>query len=69
MSRLLCRGSYRITGVSRFTVPLLWDKKIHDREQRELGNNTTFNDFLSSASLDFCPEKLRAEIKELDEWI
>ena len=65
-----------LIGISRFTVPLLWDKKTHkivNNESSEIIRmfNTAFNDFLSpaQASLDFYPENLRAEIDELNEWI
>jgi len=64
-----------LTGASRFTVPVLWDKKtqtIVNNESSEIIRmfNTAFNDFLSpaQASLNFYPEKLRAEIDELNEW-
>ena len=64
------------TGLFRFTIPVLWDKKtqtIVNNESSEIIRmfNIAFNDFLSpsQASLDFYPENLRAEINELNEWI
>ena len=67
--------SYMIT-VTRFTVPVLWDKKtrkVVNNESAEIVRilNTAFNDFLSpeKSKVDVYPEHLRAEIDALHEWI
>ena len=61
---------------SRFTVPVLWDKKFNtivNNESSEIIRifNTAFNEFLSAdkAALDYYPEKLRSQIDALNEWI
>lgn len=61
---------------SRFTVPVLWDKKtetIVNNESSEIIRifNRAFNDFLPNdkASLNLYPEELRAEIDGLNEWV
>ncbi|KAF8908454.1 glutathione S-transferase [Mucidula mucida] len=60
----------------RFTVPILWDKKLHtivNNESSEIIRmfNTAFNDSIPAdkAALDFYPEDLRAEIDSLNDWI
>lgn len=60
----------------KFTVPLLWDKKLNtivNNESSELIRmfNSEFNHLLpkEKASLDFYPEELRSRIDELNEWI
>lgn len=60
----------------RFTVPLLWDKKLQtivNNESSEIIRmfNTSFNKFLpkEQAELNFYPEELRKEIDEKNEWI
>ncbi|KAJ7598950.1 glutathione S-transferase [Mycena floridula] len=60
----------------RFTVPFLWDKKLHtivNNESSEIIRifNTAFNEYLPAdkAALDFYPESLRADIDSLNEWI
>jgi len=60
----------------RFTVPVLWDKKLHtivNNESSEIIRifNTAFNEFLPAekAALNYYPEELRAEIDGLNEWI
>ncbi|CAA7267281.1 unnamed protein product [Cyclocybe aegerita] len=60
----------------RFTVPVLWDKKLHtivNNESSEIIRmfNTAFNEFLPAekAALDFYPADLRAEIDAVNEWI
>lgn len=60
----------------RFTVPVLWDKKLHtivNNESSEIIRifNTAFNEFITPglAALDFYPEALRPEIDSLNEWI
>ena len=61
---------------SRFTVPVLWDKKFNtivNNESSEIIRmfNTAFNEFLSAdkAALDYYPERLRSQIDALNEWI
>ncbi|KAF9269614.1 glutathione S-transferase Gst3 [Marasmius fiardii PR-910] len=61
---------------SRFTVPVLWDKKtekIVNNESSEIVRilNTAFNGLISpeKAKIDVYPEHLRAEIDTLHEWI
>ncbi|KAF8893216.1 glutathione S-transferase [Gymnopilus junonius] len=60
----------------RFTVPVLWDKKLHtivNNESSEIIRifNTAFNDLLPAekAALDYYPKELRAEIDSVNEWI
>ncbi|KAJ7275611.1 glutathione S-transferase [Mycena rebaudengoi] len=61
---------------SRFTVPVLWDKKLKtvvNNESSEIIRmfNTEFNDLVASdkAALDLYPEPHRAEIDALNEWV
>ncbi|KAF9018119.1 hypothetical protein BDZ89DRAFT_1074144 [Hymenopellis radicata] len=60
----------------RFTVPILWDKKLHtivNNESSEIIRifNTAFNDIIPAdkAALNLYPEDLRAEIDSLNDWI
>ncbi|KAJ7598949.1 glutathione S-transferase [Mycena floridula] len=60
----------------RFTVPVLWDKKLHtivNNESSEIIRifNTAFNEDLPAdkAALDLYPESLQAAIDSLNEWI
>ncbi|KAI8881711.1 hypothetical protein K501DRAFT_188391 [Backusella circina FSU 941] len=60
----------------RFTVPLLWDKKLNtivNNESSEIIRmfNTAFNRFLTKeqAELNYYPEHLQKEIDENNEWI
>ena len=60
----------------RFTVPVLWDKKLNtivNNESSEIIRmfNTAFNEFLPAdkAAFDYYPEKLRSQIDALNEWI
>jgi putative glutathione S-transferase len=60
----------------RFTVPVLWDKKLQtivNNESSEIIRmfNTAFNSFLSKeqAELNYYPESLQKEIDETNEWI
>ncbi|PPQ96856.1 hypothetical protein CVT26_006025 [Gymnopilus dilepis] len=60
----------------RFTVPVLWDKKLHtivNNESSEIIRifNSAFNELLppEKAALDFYPKELRAEIDGLNDWI
>ena len=61
---------------ARFTVPVLWDKKLHtivNNESSEIIRmfNTAFNEELPAdkAALDLYPESLRAEIDEVNAWV
>ncbi|KAJ7778582.1 glutathione S-transferase [Mycena maculata] len=61
---------------SRFTVPVLWDKKLNtvvNNESSEIIRmfNTAFNGLLPAdkAKLDLYPEESRAEIDTLNEWV
>ncbi|KAJ7634985.1 glutathione S-transferase [Roridomyces roridus] len=61
---------------SRFTVPVLWDKKLNtvvNNESSEIIRmfNTAFNDLIpaENAALDLYPEDLRPEIDELNAWV
>ena len=60
----------------RFTVPLLWDKKLHtivNNESSELIRifNQEFNDLIPAekAAVDIYPKDLRPQIDELNTWI
>ncbi|KAL1758456.1 glutathione S-transferase [Schizophyllum commune] len=60
----------------RFTVPVLWDKKLHtivNNESSEIIRifNSEFNDLLppEKAALDFYPTELRSRIDEVNEWV
>jgi putative glutathione S-transferase len=60
----------------RFTVPVLWDKKLEtivNNESSEIIRmfNTAFNKFLTpeQAALNYYPEHLQKEIDENNEWI
>ncbi|KAK7435223.1 S-glutathionyl-(chloro)hydroquinone reductase [Stygiomarasmius scandens] len=60
----------------RYTVPILWDKKLHtivNNESSEIIRifNSAFNDLLPSeyAKVDLYPEHLRKEIDEINDWV
>ncbi|TFK73348.1 hypothetical protein BDN72DRAFT_869118 [Pluteus cervinus] len=60
----------------RFTVPVLWDKKLHtivNNESSEIIRmfNTAFNHLLpeEKVKVDLYPSELRAEIDAVNEWI
>ncbi|KAI8375581.1 extracellular matrix protein 4 [Blakeslea trispora] len=60
----------------RFTVPVLWDKKLQtivNNESSEIIRmfNTAFNEFLDEehAKIDYYPQNLRQEIDQNNEWI
>ncbi|KAF7764046.1 hypothetical protein Agabi119p4_8583 [Agaricus bisporus var. burnettii] len=60
----------------RFTVPLLYDKKLDtivNNESSEIIRmfNSAFNHLLPAdkAALDFYPEKLRSDIDEVNSWV
>jgi len=65
-----------LNSAGRFTVPVLWDKKLHtivNNESSEIIRmfNTAFNEFLPAekAKLDFYPPELRKDIDALNEWV
>lgn len=72
-----CRFVWLLTTFeSRFTVPVLWDKKLNtvvNNESSEIIRmfNSAFNHLLPAdkAALDFYPKELRSRIDELNEWI
>jgi len=60
----------------RFTVPVLWDKKLStivNNESAEIIRifNTAFNDLIppEKAAIDIYPEPHRAEIDGINEWV
>ena len=60
----------------RFTVPVLWDKKLHtivNNESSEIIRifNTAFNEFIpkEKAALNYYPEEHRTEIDALNDLI
>lgn len=60
----------------RFTVPILWDKKLQtivNNESSEIIRmfNVAFDEFIPAekAALDFYPKELRTEIDAVNEWI
>lgn len=60
----------------RFTVPVLWDKKLETIVSNESSEiirmlNTEFNDLVSSdyAEIDLYPTDLQASIDEINSWI
>lgn len=60
----------------RFTVPVLWDKKLETIVSNESSEiirmlNTEFNDLISSdyAEIDLYPTDLQASIDEINSWI
>ncbi|KAF8814668.1 hypothetical protein BYT27DRAFT_7081391 [Phlegmacium glaucopus] len=60
----------------RFTVPILWDKKLHtivNNESSEIIRmfNHAFNDFIPAekAAIDLYPKDLRPQIDQLNDWI
>jgi len=60
----------------RFTVPVLWDKKLHtivNNESSEIIRifNTAFNDMIpeANAKIDIYPEPHRKEIDEINSWV
>ena len=60
----------------RFTVPVLWDKKlgtIVNNESSEIIRifNTAFNEFADEekVKIDLYPEEFREEIDKVNEWV
>lgn len=69
-------GYFVICDRCRFTVPVLWDKKLQtivNNESSEIIRmfNAAFNEFIPAekAALDFYPQELRTEIDAVNEWI
>lgn len=66
------RASKHYSG--KFTVPVLWDKKLNtivNNESEEIIRmlNTEFNDIAENATIDLYPPHLQAQINELNGWI
>ncbi|CAK5009631.1 unnamed protein product [Aphanomyces euteiches] len=60
--------------VGRFTVPVLWDTKLHtivNNESSEIIRmlNKEFNQWSSHPALDLYPQELAPAIDEINEWI
>ncbi|KAH7837332.1 hypothetical protein Vadar_012648 [Vaccinium darrowii] len=58
----------------KYTVPVLWDKKLKTIVSNESGEiirmlNTEFNAIAENAALDLYPPHLQAQINEVNEWI
>ncbi|KAI0717019.1 glutathione S-transferase [Earliella scabrosa] len=74
LKEIYLKAEPRYSG--RFTVPVLWDKKLQtivNNESSEIIRifNTAFNDFISpdKAAIDLYPESLRKEIDEVNAWV
>jgi putative glutathione S-transferase len=70
------RELYDLAGgtSSRYTVPILWDKKektIVNNESSEIIRifNSAFNEIAGNKELDLYPENLRSEIDKINEWV
>ncbi len=62
------------TFTGRVSVPILWDKKLERIVNNDSGAlarmfNSEFNDLAEFPQADFCPEPLRAEIDELNDYV
>ncbi|URE43755.1 Glutathione S-transferase, C-terminal domain [Musa troglodytarum] len=60
--------------VGKYTVPVLWDKKLKTIVSNESAEiirmfNTEFNDIAENADLDLYPSHMQALIDEANEWI
>ncbi|XAR70654.1 hypothetical protein NMG60_11027572 [Bertholletia excelsa] len=58
----------------KFTVPVLWDKKLNTIVSNESGEiirmfNSEFNDIAENPALDLYPPHLQAKINEINEWV
>lgn len=58
----------------KYTVPVLWDKKLHtivNNESSEIIRmfNTVFDAFAENPDMDLYPSHLQAEINEVNEWV
>lgn len=74
--RHCCGPFLLLTLCSRFTVPVLWDKKQHTIANNESSEiirmfNSAFNDLIpkEKADLDFYPANHRTEIDGVNEWV
>ncbi|VFQ97442.1 unnamed protein product [Cuscuta campestris] len=60
--------------VGKYTVPVLWDKKLKTIVNNESSDilrmlNTEFNDIAENAALDLYPPHLQSQINNVNEWI
>ncbi|KAK8915935.1 hypothetical protein KSP39_PZI022994 [Platanthera zijinensis] len=60
--------------VGKYTVPVLWDKKLKtivNNESSEIIRmlNTEFNDVAENADLNLYPSHLKSQIDEVNEWV
>jgi len=67
-------GKFAPTPVTKFTVPILFDKKtskIVNNESSEIVRmlSSEFNAFSSHPELELYPENLRSEIDAVNEWV
>ncbi|GAB2220315.1 hypothetical protein Droror1_Dr00007960 [Drosera rotundifolia] len=58
----------------KFSVPVLWDKKLKTIVNNESGEiirmfNSEFNEFAKNPDLDLYPPHLRTKIDEINDWI
>lgn len=65
-------ASSNYTG--KYTVPVLWDKKLKTIVSNESGEiirmfNTEFNDIAENAALDLYPPHLQSQINEVNDWV
>ncbi|XP_072985517.1 uncharacterized protein [Typha latifolia] len=71
------RGLYELASSNysgKFTVPVLWDKKLKTIVSNESAEiirmfNTEFNDIAENADLDLYPPHLQKMIDEVNEWV
>uniref|UniRef100_A0A2P2JYT3 Glutathione transferase n=2 Tax=Rhizophora mucronata TaxID=61149 RepID=A0A2P2JYT3_RHIMU len=61
-------------NVQKYTVPVLWDKKLKTIVNNESAEiicmfNTEFNDMAEHADLDLYPLDLQAQIEETNKWV
>ncbi|GMH26038.1 hypothetical protein Nepgr_027881 [Nepenthes gracilis] len=62
------------SDAKKFSVPVLWDKKLKtivNNESSEIIRmfNSEFNDLARNADLDLYPPHLRSQINEINDWI
>ncbi|KAL6006354.1 hypothetical protein ACLOJK_037305 [Asimina triloba] len=58
----------------KYTVPVLWDKKLRTIVNNESSEitcmlNSEFNDFAKNPVLDLYPTNLQAKVNEVNEWV
>lgn len=71
------RDVYDAVGAApgvRYTVPILYDKKLNTIVSNESSEiirdlNSMFDAFATNPGLDLYPERLRADIDEINEWV